>query len=79
MYLHVYLYKIKVELSFLKFATNYASLSKLGYMPQTQWLHTVELKWLEHPWKYENMFETGVFRASDSKYMLIIAPDQEAK
>ena len=24
---------------------------------------TVELQWLEHPWDYENLFETGVVRA----------------
>ena len=27
-------------------------------------LHTVELQWLEHLQDYENMFETGVVRAS---------------
>ena len=26
-------------------------------------IHTVELQWLEHPWDYENLFETGVVRA----------------
>ena len=25
--------------------------------------NTVELQWLEHLWDYENLFETGVFRA----------------
>ena len=29
-------------------------------------LHTtVELQWLEHFWDYENLFETGVVRASE--------------
>ena len=27
--------------------------------------YTVELQWLEHLWDYENMFETGVVRASE--------------
>ena len=26
-------------------------------------LFQVELQWLEHPWDYENLFETGVVRA----------------
>ena len=26
---------------------------------------TVELQWLEHIWNHVNMFETGVFRASE--------------
>ena len=26
---------------------------------------TVELKWLEHLWNHENMFETGVVRANE--------------
>ena len=26
---------------------------------------TVELRWLEHPWNHENMFETGVVRANE--------------
>ena len=26
---------------------------------------TVELQWLEHLWKHENMFETGVVRANE--------------
>ena len=25
----------------------------------------VELQWLEHPWNHDNMFETGVVRASE--------------
>ena len=28
-------------------------------------LHTVELKWLEHFWDHEKMFETGVVRANE--------------
>ena len=28
-------------------------------------LYTVELQWLEHLWDQENMFETGVVRASE--------------
>ena len=31
------------------------------------YLHTVELQWLEHYWNHENMFETGVVRASEYK------------
>ena len=27
--------------------------------------YTVELQWLEHLWDHENMFETGVVRASE--------------
>ena len=27
--------------------------------------NTVEFQWLEHPWDYENMLETGVVRASE--------------
>ena len=27
--------------------------------------YTVELKWPEHRWDYENMFETGVVRANE--------------
>ena len=27
--------------------------------------HTVELKWLEHLWDYENIYETGVVRANE--------------
>ena len=26
---------------------------------------TVELHWLKHPWKHENMFETEVVRANE--------------
>ena len=26
---------------------------------------TVELQWLEHPWYYEYLFETGVVRANE--------------
>ena len=28
-------------------------------------IRTVELKWLEHLWNHENMFETGVVRANE--------------
>ena len=28
-------------------------------------MYTVELQWLEHLWNHENMFETGVVRASE--------------
>ena len=27
--------------------------------------NTVELRWLEHLWDHENMFETGVVRANE--------------
>ena len=27
--------------------------------------HTAELKWLEHLWTHENMFETGVVLANE--------------
>ena len=27
--------------------------------------NTVEIKWLEHLWNHENMFETGVVRANE--------------
>ena len=27
--------------------------------------YTVKLKWLEHLWDYENLFETGVVRATE--------------
>ena len=37
----------------------YSVLSKLFY------INTVELQWLEHLWNHENMFETGVVRASE--------------
>ena len=30
-------------------------------------LGTVELQWLEHLWKHENMFETGVVRVNEGK------------
>ena len=28
-------------------------------------LNIVEVQWLEHLWNHENMFETGVVRASE--------------
>ena len=30
-------------------------------------LLTVELQWLEHLWRHESMFETGVVRANECK------------
>ena len=45
--------------------SSYAEISKLC---------TVERQWLEHFWTHENMFETGVVRATE----LIIALGQEA-
>ena len=30
-----------------------------------QFSNTVELQWLEHLWKHENMFDTGVVRANE--------------
>ena len=32
-------------------------------------MNTVELHWLEHLWDYENVFETGVVRASEGLLM----------
>ena len=29
--------------------------------------NTVELQWLEHLWKHENIFETGVVRGNECK------------
>ena len=29
-------------------------------------VYTVELKWLEHLWDHENLFETGVVRVNES-------------
>ena len=33
--------------------------------PKLNSLNTVELLWLEQFWDYENMFETGVVRATE--------------
>ena len=32
-----------------------------------QHIYTVELKWLEHLWNYEKIFETGVVGANECK------------
>ena len=56
------------------------SISNLSYSSALRWvlsiqnnqknlgnnLTTVELKWLEHLWDYENFFETGVVRAIEN-------------
>ena len=46
----------------------YLSRVQLAYAVQAQNLitnNTVELQWLEHPWDYENLFETGAVGAID--------------
>ena len=37
--------------------------------------YTVELKWLEHLWNHENVFETGVVRANE--YIFSISLDMK--
>ena len=44
---------------------NMQNKSNKGYMSHCMFLVTVELKWLEHHWNLENMFETGVVRANE--------------
>ena len=34
-------------------------------LPLKDYPFTVELKWLEHLWNHENMFETGAVRANE--------------
>ena len=38
---------------------------KPPFLMEVNFLNTVELQWLEHPWDYENLFETGVVRANE--------------
>ena len=45
--------------------TSYISLLKQPSKLSFEVLDTEELKWLEHFWNHENMFETGVVRANE--------------